>query len=130
MESQVSELVSIKRSLFDLEAQQERSSNHYEDEIKRLRAELVAARQYGPTPVLPGIPGRSPRPLGSAVPLLNTPAQSNSVILRDRAPNDRERDMPEREVRDKTKDTAERDVDRIIDQRDAKRHKTRRDYPG
>jgi len=129
VESQVTELVSIRRSLFDLEAQHERANNHYEDEIKRLRSELVAAHQSGAAPV--GIPGRSPRQLGAPVPLLNTPAtQSSSVILRGRAPNDRERDVPERGVRDKSKDTAERDLDRVIDQRDAKRHKTRRDYSG
>ncbi|KAF8813119.1 WD40 repeat-like protein [Phlegmacium glaucopus] len=133
LESQVTELVSIRRSLFELETQHERANNHYEEEIKRLRSDLVAVRQSGPTPVPTlGIPGRSPRPSG---PLLSTPimaevTQSSNTIPRDRAPNDRELDMPEREVREKSKDTAERDLDRVIDQRDAKRHKTRRDYSG
>lgn len=131
MESQLAELVTIRRSLFDLEAQHERANTLYEDELKRVRSELVAVRQSGVTPVPLGIPGPSPRPLGASAPLLNTPAmsdpQSGSAILRHR-----ERDMPEREVRDRpTKDaTVERDLDRVADQRDAKRHKTRRDYSG
>ena len=127
VESQVSELVTMRRSLCDLEAQHERASNHYEDEIKRLRSDLVAARQSGAPPISLGIPGRSPHQLEVSAPILNTPAMSEpqSGILRHR-----ERDVPERDARDRPKDLAERDLDRVVDQRDAKRHKTRRDYPG
>ena len=91
VESQISELGSIRRSLFDLEAQHERAHSHYEEEIKRIRSELLAVRQSGTVPVLHGIPGRSPRQL----------------------------------ARD-----AERDLDRINDQHDAKRQKTRWNYTG
>ena len=126
MESQVSELGTIRRSLFDLEAQHERAHSHYEDEIKRIRSELLAAR--GSAPVSLGIPGRSPRQLGAPpVPLPSTPAmsehQSGSQLLRHRA---LERDLPERDFRDRTRD----DLDRVGDQHDVKRQKTRRNYSG
>jgi hypothetical protein len=51
-------------------------------------------------------------------------SQSSTVTLQDCAPNDRERDVPEHEVRDKLKDTAECDLDCIMDQHNAKRHKS------
>ena len=128
VESQLSELGSIRRSLFDLEAQHERAHSHYEDEIKRIRSELVAVRQSGTAPVSLGIPGRSPRQLGAPVPFPNTPAmseaQSSSQLLRHRA---LERDVSER---DRSRDAAERDLDRVGDQHDAKRQKTRRNFTG
>lgn len=131
VESQLSELGSIRRSLFDLEAQHERAHTHYEDEIKRIRSELVAVRQSGTAPVSLGIPGRSPRQLGAPVPFPNTPAmseaQSSSQLLRHRA---LERDLSERELRDRSRDAAERDLDRVGDQHDVKRQKTRRNYTG
>ena len=132
MESQVSELGTVRRSLFDLEAQHERAHNYYEDEIKRIRSELLATRQPGAAPVPLGIPGRSPRQLGAlSVPLPNTPAmteaQSSSQLLRHRA---LERDVPERELRGRTRDGVERDLDRVGDQHDVKRQKTRRNYTG
>ena len=130
VESQVSELGTIRRSLFDLEAQHERAHNHYEDEIKRIRSELLATRQSGTAPVSLGIPGRSPRQIGAlSVPLPNTPAMSeaSSQLLRHRA---LERDLPEHELRDRTRDAVERDLDRVGDQHDAKRLKTRRNYTG
>jgi cob(I)alamin adenosyltransferase len=70
VESQVTKLASIQRSLFDLETQQERSNNHYEDEIKHLRAELVAAHQFGPAT---GIPGQSPHQFETSLSYLQTP---------------------------------------------------------
>lgn len=111
----------MRRSLCDLETQHERASNHYEDEIKRLRSDLVMARQSGPAPISLGIPGRSPLQLGASA----ARSESHSGILRHR-----ERDVPERDARDRPKDVAERDLDRAVDQRDAKRHKARRDYSG
>jgi general transcriptional corepressor TUP1 len=131
VESQVTEMVTIRRSLFDLENQHERAHNHYEDEIKRIRAELVAARQSGTAPAVLGIPGRTPRQLALSVPLPNTPAMSETQSsLRHRPPNDRERDTLERELRDRPRDPVERDLDRVSDRRDTKRHKTRQDYSG
>ena len=127
VESQVTELVTIRRSLFDLEAQHERAHNHYEDEIKRIRSDLITARQSGAgaSPVVLGIPGRSPRQLGTSVPLPNTPAMSEAPTS---SQFHRHRDR-EREV-DRPKETIEREWERVGDQRDAKRHKTRRDYSG
>jgi glucose repression regulatory protein TUP1 len=133
VESQVSELGTVRRSLFDLEAQHERAHNYYEDEIKRIRSELLATRQSGAVPVSLGIPGRSPRQLGALpVPLPNTPAmteaQSSSQLLRHRA---LERDVPERESRGRTRDGVEHDLDHhVADQHDVKRQKTRRNYTG
>lgn len=131
VESQISELGSIRRSLFDLEAQHERAHSHYEEEIKRIRSELVAIRQSGTAPVSLGIPGRSPRQLGALAPFPNTPAMSEAhptgQLLRHRP---LERDLPpERALRDRSRD-AERDLDRIGDQHDAKRQKTRWNYTG
>ena len=127
MESQISELGTIRRSLFDLEAQHERAHSHYEEEIKRIRSELVAVRQSGTAPVSLGIPGRSPRQLGAPAPFPNTSdAQTSSQLLRHRA---LERELPEREFRDRSRE-AERDMDRIGDQHDAKRQKTRWNYTG
>jgi glucose repression regulatory protein TUP1 len=130
VESQLTELGTIRRSLFDLEAQHERAHSHYEDEIKRIRSELVAIRQSGTTPVSLGIPGRSPRQLG-AVPFPNTPAmseaQSSSQLLRHRT---LERDVPERELRDRSRDAVEYNLDRVGDQHDVKRQKTRRNFTG
>lgn len=122
----------IRRSLFDLEAQHERAHTHYEDEIKRIRSELLAVRQSGTAPVSLGIPGRSPRQLGAAVSFPNTPAMSeaqvsNSQLLRHRA---LERDLPDRELWDRSRDPVERDLDRVGDQHDVKRQKTRRNMTG
>lgn len=130
VESQISELGTIRRSLFDLEAQHERAHSHYEEEIKRIHSELVAIRQSGTAPVSLGIPGRSPRQLGAPAPFPNTPAMSeahpSSQLLRHRP---LERDLPERALRERSRD-AERDLDRIGDQQGAKRQKTRWNYPG
>lgn len=124
VESQASEMGSMRRSIFDLEAQHERAHHYYEDEIKRIRSELLAAHQSGTAPIPLGIPGRSPRQLGAlSVPLPNTPsmteAQSNSQLLRHRAL------VPERELRDRA-----RDGDLDLDHHDVKRQKTRRNYTG
>jgi hypothetical protein len=86
VESQISELGTIRRSLFDLEAQYERAHGHYEEEIKCIRSELVAVRQSGTAPVSLRIPGRSPRQLGAPLPFPNTSdAQTSSQLLRHRA---------------------------------------------
>jgi glucose repression regulatory protein TUP1 len=126
VESQISELGTIRRSLFDLEAQHERAHSHYEEEIKRIRSELAAIRQSGTVPVSLGIPGRSPRQLGALSPFPNTPAMSeahpSSQLLRHRP---LERDLPERDLRDRS-----RDPERDFDQHDAKRQKTRWNYAG
>ena len=121
-------MVTIRRSLFDLETQHERAYNHYKDEIKLIRSELAAIRQSGTAPVSLGIPARSPRQLGTSVPPPNTPSMaSTSQVLRHCAP---ERDVLDRELRDRRREILERDLDRVGDQRDMKRHKTQRDYSG
>ncbi|CAA7268253.1 unnamed protein product [Cyclocybe aegerita] len=61
LEAQVDELANVRRSLFELERSQSRVRLEYEDEITRLRAEVMAARSLG---VPQGIPGHSPRALG------------------------------------------------------------------
>lgn len=122
----------MKKSLFDLETQHDRANTHYEEEMKRLRSELVAARRSStaPVPVPPVIP--SPSTHQMAVPPTSSipDSQSTTTLLRLRPFNDRERDPSEREGRDRQKDNTERDLDRFIDQRDPKRHKSRRDYSG
>ena len=52
---------------------------------------------------------------------------SNSQLLRHRA---LERDLPERELWDRPRDPVERDLDRVGDQHDVKRQKTRRNMTG
>ncbi|KAG6879425.1 hypothetical protein C0992_002691 [Termitomyces sp. T32_za158] len=49
---QLAEVTNIRRSLCDLELQQGRVRQHYEDELRRLRLELSSVRQQG----IPGFP--------------------------------------------------------------------------
>ncbi|KAG5352184.1 hypothetical protein C0989_003329 [Termitomyces sp. Mn162] len=56
---QVGEVSSIRRSLYDLEVQQAKVRQHYEDELRRLRLELAALRHAAPPQ---GIPGFQPVP--------------------------------------------------------------------
>ncbi|KAG6900067.1 hypothetical protein C0995_004389 [Termitomyces sp. Mi166 len=54
---QVNEVNTIRRSLYDLEVQQGKVRQHYEDELRRLRLELAGLRQAQ------GIPGFHPVPI-------------------------------------------------------------------
>ncbi|KAF9458229.1 WD40-repeat-containing domain protein [Collybia nuda] len=132
--AQVSEVNIIRRSLYDLEAQQGKVRQHYEDEINRLRAEISTLRQGGSgmgessSQGFTGIPGLAKL----STPRLSSASATNS-FLRDRdreqakercvvlTPPSSERD---REPRDKVREA--REVDRVIDQRDAKRLKAER----
>ncbi len=72
--SQVNELNIIRQSLYDLEAQHGKIRQQYEEEISRLRAELMAARQ-GATGGPPNLgvnvgPGASGLPTPTAGPAL------------------------------------------------------------
>src|SRR6266851_6238503 len=72
--SQVNELNIIRQSLYDLEAQHGKIRQQYEEEISRLRAELMAARQ-GATGIPPNLgvnvgPGASGLPTPTAGPAL------------------------------------------------------------
>lgn len=135
---QVSEVNVIRRSLYDLEAQHGKVRQHYEDEITRLRAEISTLRQGGSSSGVPspqgftGIPGLAR--LGT--PRLGSVSTADS-FLRDR---DHERVKERgrgptppscergREVRDSGRES--REVDRVVDQRDAKRLKPDRPMSG
>ena len=158
MASQVNELNIIRQSLYDLEAQHGKIRQQYEEEISRLRAELMAARQ-GATGVPPNLgvnvgPGASGLPTPTAGPALpysdpfmgrppRDPAFDRSDRERDRdrdrerererdrgiLERERERDRErEREVRER-----ERERERDREQRESKKIKTDRiktDRPG
>jgi len=152
VESQVTELTSVRRSLFDLETQHSRVRQQFEEEVSRMRAELNAIRQQQPSsnnlqptanaPV--GIADvRSPRPSSGTPPNFSDPQQSQRrrSLIRDRPPSvldtDRVVDQPSQTIkitrgeRDEG-DTSERGLDseRLADPRDPKRHKARRDHLG
>jgi glucose repression regulatory protein TUP1 len=154
--SQVNELNIIRQSLYDLEAQHGKIRQQYEEEISRLRAELMAARQ-GAAGVPPNLgvnvgPGASGLPTPTAGPALpysdpfmgrppRDPAFDRERDRdRDRGERERERDrgMLERERdrdRDREREAKERDRERERDreQRESKRIKTDRiktDRPG
>lgn len=128
--SQVVELTHIRQSLLELENKHLQVKMQHEEEIKRLRAELHAARQGNlaapPIPnstVGPGTLGPAPIPggIGGPSPYANDPYYAR----------DRDRDRPaerERDVRDRERDRerVERESARerpMVDQRDAKRTK-------
>lgn len=150
MSSQVNELNIIRQSLYELENQHSKVQSQYEEELTRVRSELVGLRQN-----LPSVPGPPPPPHsmigpgGSSLPIASStsglpPSSSHSAyggdafyrererlerLDRDARISERDRDR-ERDGRDRER---ERDRDRILDQRDAKRLKTDRmksDRPG
>ncbi|KAH8996706.1 WD40-repeat-containing domain protein [Lactarius akahatsu] len=140
--SQVNELNIIRQSLYDLEAQHGKIRQQYEEEISRLRAELMTARQ-GATGVPPNLgvnvgPGASGLPTPTAGPALpysdpfmGRPPHRDRERERDRGIIERERDRDrerEREVKER-----ERERERDREQRESKRIKTDRiktDRPG
>ncbi|KAI0066995.1 WD40 repeat-like protein [Artomyces pyxidatus] len=146
--SQVNELNIIRQSLYDLEAQHGKIRQQYEEEISRLRADLMASRQgaAGMPPSLgvnvgPGASGLATPTAGPALPY-NDPffarGRGEGPVDRDRdRDRDRERErMLDRDRdrdRDREREQRDRDRDRERDQREPKRIKTDRiktDRPG
>lgn len=130
--TQLTEVNIIRRSLYDLESQQGKVRQHYEDEISRLRAEIAALRQASHTGSSLGIPGLSP-PCSSHG-LTSGSAAITDSLLRDR---DRERakdrglgPIPPDSEKDREKSGERREADRILDQRNSKRHKSESIGPG
>ena len=144
--SQVNELNIIRQSLYELEVQHSKIRGQYEDELNRLRNELVTVRQTVPSnapqppPLGPGgigPPGTSGPPVAPGLPP-NSVSFNDSYYGRDRErdrerergePRERERERlidreREREMRDRDRERdKDRDRDRSIDHRDAKRLK-------
>jgi general transcriptional corepressor TUP1 len=151
--SQVNELNIIRQSLYDLETQHGKIRQQYEEEISRLRAELMAARQgaTGGPPNLgvnvgPGASGLPTPTAGPALPysdpFMGRPPR-DPAFDRDRdRDRDRERGLLERErERERERDREvkerererERDRERDREQRESKRIKPDRiksDRPG
>jgi len=151
--SQVNELNIIRQSLYDLEAQHGKIRQQYEEEISRLRAELMATRQgaAGGPPNLgvnvgPGASGLPTPTAGPALPysdpFMGRPPRDPAFDRdrdrdreRDRGllERDRERDRDrDREAKERERER-ERERDRDREQRESKRIKPDRiksDRPG
>ena len=146
----MTELTSVRRSLFDLEAQHGRVRQQFEEEVTRMRAELIAIRQQQSTSnsnLSIGIPGQRNSALtkssdaSSSFSSLSDQQQSQQgpPLTRDRPPSALDRDrsvdqLPQKltRVERDERDVSERGVDaeRLADPRDPKRHKARRDFSG
>ncbi|KAN0125926.1 WD40 repeat-like protein [Russula decolorans] len=128
--SQVNELNIIRQSLYDLETQHGKIRQQYEEEISRLRAELMAARQgaTGGPPNLgvnvgPGASGIPTPTAGPALPysdpFMGRPPR-DPAFDRDRdRDRDRERGLLERERE------RERERDREVKERERERDRDR-----
>ncbi|KAG5635710.1 hypothetical protein H0H81_010335 [Sphagnurus paluster] len=125
--NQINEVHMMRRSLHDLEIQQGKVRQHYEDELRRVRAELASLRQGGgPTIPLPGIPGFQPlNASGSRSGLVPSLSLADS--------SSRERDERKEKARSLTSPNLDgdrdqrpkaRDGDRIPDSREPKRLKS------
>jgi len=140
----MTELTSVRRSLFDLEAQHGRVRQQFEEEVTRVRAELDAIRQQSNPNLSVGIPGlRSSTQAkssdgSSSFSSLSDQQQSQQgrPFTRDRPSSALDRDsgvdqQMKRVERDE-RDVSERggDTERLADPRDPKRHKARRDFSG
>jgi glucose repression regulatory protein TUP1 len=137
--SQIHELTHIRQSLLELENKHHQVKMQHEEEIKRLRAELHAARQGNVGG--PAIPSSTigPASLGSGSlpsvsnsnpPYANDPYYARADRDRDRPP-ERDRDLQTRD-RDQRGDRMDREPMRDrpgVDQRDPKRLKTERMKP-
>ncbi len=134
MASQVNELNIIRQSLYDLEAQHGKIRQQYEEEISRLRAELMAVRQ-GATGVPPNLgvnvgPGASGLPTPTAGPTLPYSDPFMGRPPRDPAfDRDRDRDRERERERDRGILERERDRDRErereVKERDRERERDR-----
>ncbi|KAH9042667.1 WD40-repeat-containing domain protein [Lactarius pseudohatsudake] len=115
--SQVNELNIIRQSLYDLEAQHGKIRQQYEEEISRLRAELMTARQ-GATGVPPNLgvnvgPGASGLPTPTAGPALPYSDPFMGRPPRDPAfDRDRDRDRDRERERERDRGIIERERDR------------------
>jgi general transcriptional corepressor TUP1 len=136
--SQVNELNIIRQSLYELEIQHGKIRGHYEEELNRLRSELLAVRQglpantTQPPTVGPGGIG-PPGPSGppTTVSGISSGGSFNDPYFGRDRDRDRERDrdrLPERdrerEIRDRERD---KERERSTDHRDPKRLKLERD---
>ena len=142
--SQVNELNIIRQSLYDLETQHGKIRQQYEEEISRLRAELMAARQ-GATGGPPNLgvnvgPGASGIPTATAGPALpySDPFMGrpprDPAFDRDRdRDRDRERGLLERErerERERDREVKERERERDRDrERDREQRESKRIKP-
>ncbi|KAG6857060.1 hypothetical protein H0H87_010025 [Tephrocybe sp. NHM501043] len=118
---QVNEVNAIRRSLYDVEVQQGKVRQHYEDELRRLRLEVSALRQ-ATTPQ--GIPGFQPVSVAGLPP----PPRAQGSITDASASRDKmsaEGPPIDPEMRQKPRDV--RDNDRIPDMREPKRPKAERE---
>ncbi|KAF5375715.1 hypothetical protein D9615_009344 [Tricholomella constricta] len=124
MNSQINEIHGIRRSLYDLEVQQGKVRQQYEDELRRLRAEVATLRQTSGPPA--GIPGFQPPTLSGPPRLGPAPSSLADSFSRDRDDRTKEKargpmspktDM-DWELRQKT-----REKDRVPDVREPKRLK-------
>jgi len=135
----MTELTSVRRSLFDLEAKHGRVRQQFEEEVTRMRAELDAIRQQSNPNLSVGIPGlRSSTQAklsdaSSSFSSLSDQQQSQQgrPFTRDRPSSALDRNSGVRVERDE-RDVSERggDTERLADPRDPKRHKARRDFSG
>jgi glucose repression regulatory protein TUP1 len=145
----MTELTSVRRSLFDLEAQHGRVRQQFEEEVTRMRTELTAIRQQQPSnsnlsvgnPGLRNFARTKSSDASSSFSSLSDQQQSqqgrpftrerpSSVLDRDRSVDQ----LPQKltRVERDERDVSERGVEaeRLADPRDPKRHKARRDFSG
>lgn len=126
---QLGELTKIQQSFYDLEGQHNKIRTQYDEEVHRLRSELLALRQGAQPhpPVGPGSIGIS-GPAGPSNPLSGVSSQPYSndpYYSRDRErERDKERERDQRE-RERERDRIERE--RESDNRDRERDRTRGD---
>lgn len=113
MASQVNEVNIIRRSLYDLESQHGKVRQHYEEELRRLRAEVASLRNDGGAlPGIPGFPNKDTAQHQSRIPdFLRTKEKA-------RGPTPPPTTEGEWDARQKA-----RDSDRLVDMRDPKRPK-------
>jgi glucose repression regulatory protein TUP1 len=125
--SQVNELNIIRQSLYDLETQHSKVRQSYEEELNRLRSELLASRQGLPgahSTVGPGSIG----PPGGSGPSTSLASLPPGVVRSYNDPYygpDRDRDRDRDRGRDRERDGLERDRDRGDRDRDRDRERER-----
>ena len=127
MTSQLSEMDTIRRSLCDLETQQNKVRRRYEEEISRLRAEIATLRQGLPATThtvsslsLPGIFGLSSPGSGDPRGIPGPAAVTDSFLRsrdREQTPSEHGTTLPDYEPnhRDKSRERREVDCVRVLD---------------
>lgn len=154
MGSQINELNIIRQALYDLETQHSKVRQQFEDELARLRAELLATRQSqgapadlrpsqsAPSEPRQGLPSAGIPPYGEPyyqrdrdrerIGVSERGGDRDRMGDRDRGERAVDRDRGERErereirERDLRERDRDRDRDRPVDQRDPKRLKAER----